>query len=226
MSYSPNFPAPVRSAAGSSHEQQREAADVLFSIATILDATDGNPYRVRAYRRAARLILREREDLSTRLVMGRDRTPGPELNLPGLGPRLRRKLGELIATGRMEFSIELTSHRAPEVDDLMRIPTVGERTALRLSEELGVTSVEDVVEAAEDRRIRTLFGFAAARERQILAGAREVLAGNPKPVAALPPATEDELPESPTPISGRLPRPRQIALLDVTSADDDLLVAA
>ncbi len=226
MSYSPNFPAPVRSAAGSSHEQQREAADVLFSIATILDATDGNPYRVRAYRRVARLILREREDLSTRLVMGLDRTPGPELNLPGLGPRLRRKLGELIATGRMEFCIELTTSRAPEVETLMQIPTVGERTALRLTEELGLTSVEDVVEAAEDRRIRGLFGFAAARERQILAGAREVLAGNPKAIAALPPATEDEQPEPPTPISGRLPRPRQIALLDAMSADDDLLAAA
>lgn len=226
MSYSPNVPAPIRPVAGPPNEQQREAADVLFSIATILDATDGNPYRVRAYRRAARLILREREDLSTRLVMGLDRTPGPELNLPGLGPRLRRKLGELIATGRMEFSIELTSHRAPEVDDLMRIPTVGERTALRLSEELGVKSVEDVVEAAEDRRIRTLFGFAAARERQILAGAREVLAGKPKLVAALPPATEDELPEPPTPISGRLPRPRQIALLDAMPGDEELLAAA
>jgi DNA polymerase (family 10) len=226
MSYSPNFPAPVRRAAGPSNDQQREAADVLFSIATILDATNGNPYRVRAYRRAARLILREREDLSTRLVMGLDRNPGPELNLPGLGPRLRRKLGELIATGRMEFCIELTSQRAPELEVLMQIRTVGERTALRLVEELGVKTIEDVVEAAEDRRIRTLFGFAAARERQILEGAREVLAGNPKAIAALPPATEDEQPEPPTPISGRLPRPRQIALLDATSTDEELLAAA
>ena len=226
MSYSPNFPAPVRRVAAPSNDQQREAADVLFSIATILDATNGNPYRVRAYRRAARLILREREDLSTRLVMGLDRNPGPELNLPGLGPRLRRKLGELIATGRMEFCIELTSQRAPELEVLMQIPTVGERTALRLVEELGVKTVEEVVEAAEDRRIRTLFGFAAARERQILEGAREVLAGSPKAIVALPPATEDEQPEPPTPIAGRLPRPRQIALLDATSADEELLAAA
>ena len=226
MSYSPNFPAPVRRAAMPSNDQQREAADVLFSIATILDATNGNPYRVRAYRRAARLILREREDLSTRLVIGLDRNPGPELNLPGLGPRLRRKLGELIATGRMEFCIELTSQRAPELEVLMQIPTVGERTALRLVEELGVKTVEDVVAAAEDRRIRTLFGFAAARERQILDGAREVLAGNPKVFAAIKPAAEDEQPEPPTPISGRLPRPRQIALLDATSVDEELLAAA
>ena len=226
MTYSPNFPAPVRTAAGSPNDQRRETADVLFNIATILDATNGNPYRVRAYRRAARLILREREDLSTRLVMGLNREPGPELNLPGLGPRLRRKLGELIATGRMEFSIELTTSRAPEVETLMQIPTVGERTAVRLTEELGLTSVEDVVEAAEDRRIRTLFGFAAARERQILEGAREVLAGNPKAPAALLPATEDEQPEPPTPIGARLPRPRQIALLDAMSLGEELLAAA
>ena len=224
MSVLHNAPTPIRPS-GAAAQTQREAADVLFSIATILDATDGNPYRVRAYRRAARLILRERGDLSTKLVMGMTREPGPELNLPGLGPRLRRKLGELLATGRMEFCIELSSARGPEVAALMAIPTVGERTALRLNEELGLRSVAEVVEAAEEHRIRGLFGFAAARERQILHGAREVLAGNPKVVAALPAATDDEQPEPPTPIAGRPPRPRQIALLDATVGEEPLMAA-
>ncbi len=65
----------------------REAADVLFNVATILELSQDNPYRIRAYRRAARLLLRSPEDARVKLTDKR------ELDLPGLGIRLRRKLG-------------------------------------------------------------------------------------------------------------------------------------
>src|SRR3712207_539588 len=76
----------------------KDAADILFNVATILELAEDNPYRVRAYRRAARLLLGSREDAKVKLVLGKE---GRELDLPGLGPRLRRKLGELLSTGRM-----------------------------------------------------------------------------------------------------------------------------
>ena len=46
----------------------RDAADVLFNVATILELAEDNPYRVRAYRRAARLLLRSREDAHVKLT--------------------------------------------------------------------------------------------------------------------------------------------------------------
>lgn len=191
----------------------REAAEVLFTIATILDATHDNPYRVRAYRRAARLLLRERGSLKEQIVHS-ERDNAPELNLPGLGVRLRRKLGELIETGRMNFYLELCTSLPPEVVTLMQIPSVGVKTAQRLIDELDVTNAQEALEAAEAGRIRFLYGFGEIRERQIRDGAREVLAGRPKQYAPIPPETEDEQPEPPTPAPLALvPQPREVTWL-------------
>jgi DNA polymerase (family X) len=170
-----------------SHVTNRDAAEVLFNVATILELAEDNPYRVRAYRRAARLLLRSREDAKVRL------SEGGELELPGLGPRLRRKLGELLATGRMGFYVELCADMPEGVARLMEIPTVGPKTALRLHEELGLATAADVYAAAQAGKIRQLYGFGPNRERQLLAGAEAVLAGRPKVYAPVPPATEDEL---------------------------------
>jgi DNA polymerase (family 10) len=183
----------------------KEAADVLFNVATILELSQDNPYRIRAYRRAARLLLRYPQDARVRLTEKR------ELDLPGLGVRLRRKLGELLTTHRMGFYVELCAVMPDEVQHLMQIPTVGPKTALRLQEELGLSNASDVVEAARAGKIRQLYGFGERREEQLLHGALEVLAGRPKIYAALPPDAEDELPE-PTPIMSRRPELQQLAL--------------
>ena len=167
----------------------REAADVLFNVATILELSQDNPYRIRAYRRASRLLLRSPEDARVKLTDRR------ELDLPGLGIRLRRKLGELLSTGRMGFYVELCAVMPDEVQQLMQIPTVGPKTALRLHEELGVNTAAGVVEAARAHKIRALYGFGEKREEQILHGALEVMAGRPKIYAPIPPTEEDELPE-------------------------------
>lgn len=183
----------------------REAADVLFNVATILELSQDNPYRIRAYRRAARLLLRSPEDARVKLTEKR------ELDLPGLGIRLRRKLGELLSTGRMGFYVELCAVMPDEVTQLMQIPTVGPKTALRLHEELGLSTAGGVVEAARAGKIRSLYGFGEKREQQLLHGALEVLAGRPKVYAPIPPEADDELPE-PTPINARRSELEQLSL--------------
>jgi len=158
----------------------RTAAELLFDVATILELSEDNPYRVRAYRRAARLLLRQRDQATVHV------DPTGELVLPGLGPRLRRKLGELLSTGRMGFYVELCAELPDAIAELMRIPSVGPKTAWRLHAELGLNTAEDVKSAAEDGKIRTLYGFGEMRERQLRAGAIEVLAGRPKIYAPVP----------------------------------------
>jgi DNA polymerase (family 10) len=166
----------------------KDAADVLFNVATILELAEDNPYRVRAYRRAARLLLSTRDDVRLKL------TPEKELDLPGLGPRLRKKLGELLSSGQMRFYVELCADLPADVSPLMLIPGVGPKTALRLNEELGLTSARDVYAAAQQGKIRQLYGFGPNRERQLLEGAEQVLAGRPKVYAPVPLPAEDELP--------------------------------
>lgn len=175
----PAPPAP-QPAAASPTINNRTAAEVLFDVATILELSEDNPYRVRAYRRAARLLLRQQDDANVHL------DSAGELVLPGLGPRLRRKLGELLSTGRMGFYVELCAELPDAIAELMRIPTVGPKTAWRLNAELGLNTAADVVDAAEHGRIRALYGFGEARERRLLAEARNVLDGRPKVYAPIP----------------------------------------
>lgn len=66
----------------------KQAADILFNVATILEQAEDNPYHIRAYRRAARLLLRTPADALPFDANG-------HLDVPGLGPKLAAKLGEL-----------------------------------------------------------------------------------------------------------------------------------
>lgn len=178
----------------------KEAAEVLFNVATILELAEDNPYRVRAYRRAARLLLGSREDARVRL------NENKELDLPGLGPRLRRKLGELLSTGHMRFYIELCADLPADITNLMMIPGVGPKLARRLHEELGLSTARDVYEAAQQGKIRQLYGFGVKRERQLLDGASRVLAGYVKSYAPVP-AEEDDRPEASRPLALRSAAP-------------------
>jgi DNA polymerase (family X) len=166
----------------------RDAAEVLFNVATILELAEDNPYRVRAYRRAARLLLRNSDSPSVHLNEKR------ELDLPGLGPRLRRKLGELVSTGHMQFYVDLCADLPKEAATLMEIPNIGPKTARRLNEELGLMTVYDVYAAAQQGKIRLLYGFGEKRERQLLEGAEMVLGGFHKVASPVPPPEPDELP--------------------------------
>jgi DNA polymerase (family X) len=172
----------------------KEAADVLFNVATILELAEDNPYRIRAYRRAARLLLRSPVNGRVRL------TETSELDLPGLGPRLRRKLGELFATGRMKFYVELCADLPDEIQALMEIPHVGPKTATRLHEELGVSTPAGVVQAAKAGKIRSLYGFGPKREQLLLEGALAVLGGFKKAPSPIPAQEQDELLMAPIPL--------------------------
>ncbi len=168
----------------------RDAAELLFNVATILELADDNPYRIRAYRRAARMLTSRAPGAPLPLVEGK---AGKELDLPGLGQRLRRKLGELLATGRMRFYVELCAQLPEEVSDLIAVPGIGPKTALRLNEELGLASAADVAAAAAAGRIRQLYGFGARREQLLGDAARQVAAGNVRTFVARPRAEVEEL---------------------------------
>ncbi|HEX5500186.1 MAG TPA: helix-hairpin-helix domain-containing protein [Thermomicrobiales bacterium] len=152
----------------------KDAAAILFNVATILNLAEDNPYRIRAYRRAARLLLARPADAPAPLVDGKN---GKELDLLGLGPSLRRKLGELLATGRMRFYVELCATLPDNIASLMNIPGIGPKTALRLNEELGLSTADDVIAAARAGRIRALYGFGERREQRLLQGALDAASG-------------------------------------------------
>ncbi|HEY7782996.1 MAG TPA: helix-hairpin-helix domain-containing protein [Ktedonobacterales bacterium] len=158
-----------------------QIAEVLFNIATLLEMQQANPYRIAAYRNAARGLL-VLPDLATEIIRR-----GEMLSVPGLGQRLRRKITELVTTGRMTFYDDLCEESLPDdVRDLMRVHTVGPRTALRLVGQLGIHSVPELLVAAGSGRLRQHYGFGPRREARIAAQCRVTLSSTPP---APPPAT-------------------------------------
>src|SRR5215211_4392056 len=122
----------------------------IFTVASLLEARGANPYRVLAYRRAAVRLLRMSEDASTYL------DEHGELALPGLGQRLRRKLGELVRTGHLSFHDELIAAEPRPIRTLMTVPGIGPRTADRLVGESRVRGLKSLARAARQGRLQRL----------------------------------------------------------------------
>ncbi|GEM_PF-394663 len=148
----------------------QQVAEVLFNIATVLTMQQDNPYRIAAYENAARGMMALRTPVAEIIAAG------VKLELPGLGERLRRKITELVTTGRMTFYDDLCEESLPEdVRDLMSVAHVGPRTALRLTGHLGIHSVAELWEAAHNRRLREHHGFGPRSEQRLAEGAAIVL---------------------------------------------------
>jgi DNA polymerase/3'-5' exonuclease PolX len=151
----------------------QQIAEVLWNIATILQMQQGsNPYRIEAYRNAARGITAMGEPVAGYFLRG-EMPP-----VPGLGVRLRRKITELVTSGRMTFYSDLCRETLPEdARDLMRVAHVGPKTALRLCGELDIHSVPELYQAALHGRLQRHFGFGARSEARLRIGALAVLEG-------------------------------------------------
>jgi DNA polymerase (family 10) len=141
----------------------------VFALAALLESQGANPYRVRAYRRAALGLLRLPHGAGEYL------NPAGELVLPWLGERLRRKLGELVRQGRMQFQDELMAQLPRPYRELLAVPGIGPKTAARLMSEAGVFGLEALERAAREGRLRRLRGIGVWRESQWGQAAAELL---------------------------------------------------
>ncbi len=140
----------------------RQIAEVLASVADIVASQNGNPYRIEAYRNAARGILDLQESAATILARGE------QLAVPGLGDRLRARIKELIEVGSMTINMGIYAQTLPQgVRTLMKLDHVGPYTALRLYEELGIDSIEKLRWSAQQQRIRHLPGFGIRSEARL-----------------------------------------------------------
>ena len=148
----------------------RQIAEALSSIAALLESQNANPYRIQAYRNAARGVL-ELHEAAAELIRR-----GEILPVPGLGRRLQFRIAEFIHTGTMTFYNDLFMQSLPPaVRRLMTIEYVGPRTAIRLYEELGIQTPEQLWWAAHQKRIRTLRGFGVRSEARLKMAAGRLL---------------------------------------------------
>ena len=140
-----------------------EIAELFYEYADLLEIEGANPFRVRAYRNAARTISNLSRNVAEMVHKGEDLS-----QLPGLGKDLARKVEDIVNTGKLSQLVELKKRLPPELIDITKLAGLGPKRAGTLYKELGITSIKQLEEAAKHRKIRELPGFAAKMEQKIL----------------------------------------------------------
>jgi DNA polymerase (family X) len=139
-------------------------AEQLTQIADLLEFQGANPFRIRAYRSAARMIEEHSESLA---ALGSD--PDYDFSeLPGIGADLATKIRALIDTGAIPMREELLQEIPESVLSLLRIPGLGPKKAAVIYQELGVTDLKQLQEACQGGLVKRLKGFGEKTEQSIL----------------------------------------------------------
>src|SRR6266702_8962782 len=126
--------------------KNQEIARIFAEMADILEIKGDNPFKIRAYRRAALNM----EGLSK----GVDDLSREELlEIPGIGEELAAKIEEYLRTGSIHAHDKLKSEVPAGLLALLTIPGLGPKTAKLLLDKLGVTTIEEREKAASEHRL-------------------------------------------------------------------------
>lgn len=147
-----------------------DIAAVFEQIADLLEIKGENPFRIRAYRNAARTVGELGPDLATLVARGE-----PLPKLPGVGPDLANKIAEICRSGSCTLLERLHRELPAAVTELLKIPGLGPKRVRLLHDSLKVNTVDELRRAASAGRIRELPRFGAKIEARVI----ESLAARP-----------------------------------------------
>ncbi|MGD8643076.1 MAG: DNA polymerase/3'-5' exonuclease PolX [Chromatiales bacterium] len=140
-----------------------EIAERFETLADLLELEGANPFRVRAYRNAARTIRGYGKAMADLVKAGEDLS-----KLPDIGKDLAAKIAEMVRTGKLE-ALEEVQHRVPRaLSELMRLQGLGPKRVKTLYDTLNIRSIEDLKRAARSGQIRELPGFGEKTEAMIM----------------------------------------------------------
>lgn len=146
-----------------------DVVEIFNEVADLLDIEGANQYRVRAYRNAARTISTLAADVVEMVNEGQDLT-----GLEGIGEDLAGKIEEIVKTGGLAQLEEIRQRTPPELAEMLRIPSLGPKRVKKVHEELDVTTVEGLREAAEEGEIQALEGLGEKTQQRILEGLEQL----------------------------------------------------
>src|SRR2546427_7943174 len=135
--------------------QNAEIARLLTDVADLLEISAGNPFKVRAYRNAARTVA-DHSDPIAELVSGGE---FDLTELPGIGDGIAKEITALVQTGTLPQRQQLVAMVPPGLLDLLRIPGLGPKRVKLFHDVLKVNSVADLKDALEQGKIAKLGGF-------------------------------------------------------------------
>ncbi|HHV17384.1 MAG TPA: DNA polymerase/3'-5' exonuclease PolX [Thermoanaerobacterales bacterium] len=141
-----------------------EVAFIFYDIADILEIKGENFFKIRAYRKAAHTIENlplEIEDMAKQSRLQ---------EIDGIGKALSGKIDEIINTGSCQYYEELKRDFPRGLVDMLKIPGLGAKKINVIYDVLGITSIEELEEAARAHKLRTLPGMGIKTEQSILKG--------------------------------------------------------
>ncbi len=141
---------------------------IFDEIADLLEIRGENPFRVRAYRNAARSVAELGRDLKTLIDEGQELP-----KLPGIGTDLAGKIREICESGTCKLLEQLHRQMPPAITELLKIPGLGPKRVKLLHDRLRIKTAEELKRAARAGRIREIAGFGTKTEASILHALRE-----------------------------------------------------
>ena len=164
--------------------QNDVVVEQLELLADLLELEGQESFRVLAYRRAAQRV-RESGGSIAQLALD-----GKAKELQGIGKTIEEKIVQIVEQGEIEALAKRRKTIPPDVVQFMRLPGLGPKTARRIWQELGVSTLAELKTAAESERLRTLTGLGPKVEQNVL----EALKDQARPKAAVRPLLGKGLP--------------------------------
>lgn len=146
-------------------EHNATIANLFNQLADLLEIQGDNPFRIRAYRNAARVIDSMTKDVASLIAEGYDLK-----KLPGIGPDLEQKIKTIIATGELPELNKVAKKTPLILTTLLQIESLGPKRVQILYKKLHVKNIADLERALKSGKIKKLRGFGEKTEAAITAG--------------------------------------------------------
>ncbi len=140
-------------------------AEIFDSMADLLEIKGENPFRIRAYRNAARTVRAIPQDVGEMIKNGVELS-----DYPGIGKDLANKIEELCTTGHFAAYDNLGKQISPDLVKWMKIAGLGGKRIALIHKKLGLSTLEQLERAARDHKICSLPGFGEKIETSIIDG--------------------------------------------------------
>jgi putative hydrolase len=137
----------------------KELADLLEQIADLLDSQEANRFRVEAYQEAAGTVRTAENSIA---ALAHKRGQDALQELPNIGTGIARVIHGYVMTGRSEI-LERLQGESAQGAAFKQVPGIGKKLARRIAEELNISTLEELEQAAHDGRLEKVEGFGSGR---------------------------------------------------------------
>lgn len=145
------------------HMKNQEVSRIFNDIADLLEIKGDNPFRIRAYRRAAMNIEGFSRDVA-------ETSKAELMEIPGIGKDLAGKVEEYVKTSKIQSFEDLKKEMPETLSVLLSVPSLGPKTAKLLFDELNVADIDALEQLAREHKLSGLPGIKEKTEENILKG--------------------------------------------------------